>query len=429
MTDNELVDVLKAALKDGLHIRDDLYLFNTQVAWDLTNQAHVQEPQRMAVFAALEAHPQIQPILGMYLNRGLNGQPLTRENLGDWLLTRAMKNGPEAAVAQLRPFVDSSHCDLEEYLAFSGLGVSAPTTLPGWGELIPMSEVPESALSISLTDPEWSYFGRDVKGHVHRRTVQTLYQFGTNTLHANPHVAMAALRLRHKRTPAFLSTPSDFPTSLEPLLEILLVLAAATSTAIFPVAHWVAPTPTTPLWKYFSWRQWSHLNALREFKTYEGNENRIISAITNWAKIPDSMKHKLRIPLDRLNRALAASSAIDCAIDLGLALEALLLSDLEPNDQISLAFRLRGAWLLGKNPTERQSYLQKFNAIYTCRSKAVHRGTLPPKNFSFGDVKVSPGEFMVNTARQLAASAVLKVIDRGSFPDWNSLLVGVEDGG
>lgn len=310
--------------------------------------------------------------------------------------------------------------------SFSGLEVSKPTKLPGGYELIPMSEVPESVLSISLTDPEWSYFGRNEKGQVHRKKVQRLFESGKNIFHHDPHVAMAALRLRYKNTPAVLPTPGDLPNSLDTLLELLLVLAAATCTAIFPVAHWVAPTPTTPLWKYFGWRRWSHINALREFKTYEDNENRIISAITNWAKMPDSMKHNLRIPLDRLNRALAASSAIDCAIDLGLALEALLLSDLDANDQISLAFRLRGAWLLGENPIERRSYVQQFNAIYTCRSKAVHRGTLP-KKLSLGDAKVSPGEFMVKNAQQLAASAVLKVIHRRSFPDWNSLLVGVED--
>jgi hypothetical protein len=385
MNDSELIDVLRVALKDGLHVRDDLYVFNTQIAWEMTNEAHVHEPQRLAVFAALEAHPQIQPVLGMYLNRGLNVQPLTRENLGGWLLTRAMQMGPEAAVAELRSFVDSSHCDLEEYIAFSGLEVSTPTNLPGWGELIPMSEVPESVLSISLTDPDWLYFGRDAKGQVHRKTVQTLAKFGKNTMHINPHLAMAALRLRYKRTPAFLPTPSDLPTSLESLLELLLVIAGAACTPIFPVAHWVAPTQKMPLWNQLSWRQWYHLHALREFKTYDGNESRIINAIASWAKMPDSMKHRLRIPLERLNQALAAPSPIDCAIDLGLALEALLLSDLNANDQISLAFRLRGAWLLGENPIERRSYTQQFNAIYTCRSTAVHRGTLPPKKLSLGD--------------------------------------------
>jgi hypothetical protein len=427
MTDNELADVLKVALKDGLHVRDDLYLFDTKLAWDLTNEAHVHEPQQLAVFAALEAHPQIHPILGMHLNCGLNGQRITRENLGSWLLTRAMRIGPEAAVAELRSFIDSPHCDLEEYLAFSGLEVSKPTSLPGGCELIPMSEVPESVLSISLTDPDWYYFGRNAKGHVHRRSVQRLFEFGKSTLHLDPHVAMAALRLRYKSAPAVLPTPGDLPNSLNTLLEFLQVFATAACTAIFPVAHWVAPTPTTPLWKCFSWRRWSHLNALREFKTYEGNENRIISALTSWAKMPDPMKNKLRIPLERLNQALAAHSPIDCAIDLGLALEALLLSDLEASDQISLAFRLRGAWLLGGNPIERQSYLQQFKAIYTCRSAVVHHGMLPPKKLSLGDAKVSPDEFITKNARLLAASAVLKVIDRGSFPDWGSLLVGVED--
>ena len=116
---------------------------------------------------------------------------------------------------------------------------------------------------------------------------------------------------------------------------------------MFPVAHWISPTPDIPLGGNLSWRIWSHQRALRPFASAADHAEAIGMAISDWGKLPDARRKKLRVPLERLNRALGATSPIDCAIDLGIALEALLLGELAPNEQISLAFRLRGAWLLG----------------------------------------------------------------------------------
>src|SRR6267143_1431113 len=193
---------------------------------------------------------------------------------------------------------------------------------------------------------------------------------------------------------------------------------------MFPVAHWISPTPTTPLWGNFSWSFWSHLNALRPFATTAGNEANVITAVKAWEALPTQLKPRLKVPLERLNRGLAAPAAVDCAIDIGVSLEALLLGDLAPNDQISLAFRLRGAWLLGTNPVERKDLARHFSAMYSCRSAAVHGGKLPTDGFSVNGIKVSADEFMMKHGRSLAAMAILKVIGRADMPDWSALVLG-----
>jgi hypothetical protein len=48
----ELATVLATALEQGRYERDDLYLFDTQLAWEMTNQAHVRDPQRTMVWQA-----------------------------------------------------------------------------------------------------------------------------------------------------------------------------------------------------------------------------------------------------------------------------------------------------------------------------------------------------------------------------------------
>jgi hypothetical protein len=193
---------------------------------------------------------------------------------------------------------------------------------------------------------------------------------------------------------------------------------------MFPVAHWISAAPGVPLWSSFGWASWSHLNAIRPFATAAGNEASIIAAIKAWEAFPARLKPRVKISLERLNRGLAASLSVDCAIDIGVSLEALLLGDLQPNDQISLAFRLRGAWLLGADPLDRKELARHFNAIYSCRSAAVHGGTLPSDSYSVDSVKVPADEFMMNHARRLAARAVLRIIELGDIPDWSGLLLG-----
>lgn len=424
MNDDELANVLDRALTEGRYERDDLYLFDTKLAWMMTNEAHVRDPQRAMVWSALQAHPDIAPLLGKYLNSTVNSPQLTAPALGDWLLTRAFRIGATGAVAELRSFVNSPHCDVEEYLAFSGLQVDSAIALSEGLDLLSISSLPESVLSISLTDPDWSYFARDARGHVRRRTVTRVAGFGEPKWHVNPHVATAALRIRRKGIPKVVDERKGLTSSADAMHDILMVLATATCTAMFPVAHWMSPTPATPLWDQLGWSFWSHLNALRPFVRTTGEEASIVAAVKAWEAFPAELKPALKVPLDRLNRGLAAPSAVDCAIDIGVSLEALLLQDLQPNDQISLAFRLRGAWLLGTSPSERTALAQDFNAIYSCRSTAVHSGRLPTDKFTVPSGKVSSDEFMTTHARSVAARAVLKVIERAGFPDWRALLVG-----
>jgi hypothetical protein len=123
-----------------------------------------------------------------------------------------------------------------------------------------------------------------------------------------------------------------------------------------------------PLWSYFGWTYWDHLHSIRPFAKAQGNEGRIAETAASWDALPENVKQKLTIPLDRLNRALGAPLPVDCAIELGVALEALLLPDLGPNEQLSLAFRLRGAWLMGATPAERVAFARQFNDIYGRRS-------------------------------------------------------------
>ena len=82
----------------------------------------------------------------------------------------------------------------------------------------------------------------------------------------------------------------------------------------------------------------------------------------------------LRIPLDRLGRAGRELDFEDRAIDLGIALESLLLHDIGDHGELSFRLSLRGAWLIGANDKERLEVQRTLKKLYDLRSQAVHNG-------------------------------------------------------
>jgi hypothetical protein len=122
----------------------------------------------------------------------------------------------------------------------------------------------------------------------------------------------------------------------------------------------------------------------------------------------------LRIPLDRLGRAGRERDFADRAIDLGIALESLLLGD---NDHSELSFRLslRGAWLIGNDDTERLGLQKALKNLYDLRSRAVHSGTIE-RSAKTGNT--------IARATEICKALIRKAIELKCDIDWERLIVG-----
>src|SRR5439155_10770879 len=97
-------------------------------------------------------------------------------------------------------------------------------------------------------------------------------------------------------------------------------------------------------------------------------------------RLRENERARLRIPLDRLNRALRRGAQIDAAIELGIALESLLLNDLEDErGELTFRLRLRGARFLADTLIERKDVDRLLRDVYSTRSIAVHTGRLPER--------------------------------------------------
>ena len=174
MNDDELATILETSLKRGGFERDDLYLFDTPLAWIMTNEAHIGDDERKVVIEALATHVGVRELLDCAVNVGNRDICITPEALCGWLLTRTKQVGAITAVGALRQFLSQSFCPCDEILALSGLVVDKPIWLSSEIELVPFSELNESQVTIALSDPKWENFARRSTGQVRKRQVQKI---------------------------------------------------------------------------------------------------------------------------------------------------------------------------------------------------------------------------------------------------------------
>ncbi len=142
----------------------------------------------------------------------------------------------------------------------------------------------------------------------------------------------------------------------------------------------------------------------------------IARLIRRFEEFKGSAKEPLRISVDRFNQALRSPDVVDKAIDLGIALEVILLHNIGPTERGELRYRssIRGAMFAGGDKQDRLNTFKLLKDAYDLRSKAVHAGALTPKKN-----KPPPMEIL-ERAGSIYARIAREIIERGSFPDWDA---------
>ncbi|WP_298225753.1 HEPN domain-containing protein, partial [Acidocella sp.] len=168
---------------------------------------------------------------------------------------------------------------------------------------------------------------------------------------------------------------------------------------------------------------WNHETAFaRPIKLGDFNTGDAQTLIKDFLALSPKTRERLRVPLDRLNRAIRGSNVADRAIDLGIAFEAILFHGSEDNNG-ELAFRLglRGAWLSGNDAASRQENYRLLKGIYYLRSKAVHTGGLPAK-------KAKEQPLLMERGIRLCSNLLKSIVHGTHWPDnsteWDKLIFG-----
>ena len=171
----------------------------------------------------------------------------------------------------------------------------------------------------------------------------------------------------------------------------------------------------------FSWGSYPSGNAIKVEQPQVEEAKRLYNLLIN---LNSGTQEKLLIPINRWARSKANKDPVDKIIDLGIALEALYLSE-GTREQLTLQFRLRASWYLGRDKEHRKRLMDEFKAIYDLRSQAVHSGVIPEKiKIRKGEGRTATSEF-IPKAQDLCRQSILKILEDGGFPaDWNNLILG-----
>jgi len=141
---------------------------------------------------------------------------------------------------------------------------------------------------------------------------------------------------------------------------------------------------------------------------------------SDYFSIETKKRKILRIPLDRLSRVGLERDMADQAIDVGIALEALLLHDRGDRSELTFTLSYRGAWLLGANVDQRLEIQRSLRKLYALRSNAVHRGEV---------TVTEPNIHTIGHAVTICKDLVRRLIAlRCNAIDWDSVVVGGQPG-
>ena len=164
----------------------------------------------------------------------------------------------------------------------------------------------------------------------------------------------------------------------------------------------------------------------RRASTTVFSEAQVREAVNLFGKItalPQGVYKRLQIPIDRWVKSKTHQGYVDRMIDLGIALESFYLCGIR--DELSFRLRLRAALYLGDGIQQRTQLKKEVRQIYDIRSEAVHEGTVPEQVRVEGQT-VRMSEFL-ERSQELFKRSLLKVIENGRLPDWDSIELGGEE--
>ncbi|MCK4819611.1 hypothetical protein KA005_27850, partial [bacterium] len=329
------------------------------------------------------------------------------EALAKWLIYSTIKNGVDQTIQYLLDFINLDYAPGYHIIAISGLEIGDGTNITNDIKLIPFDSVPESLPKDMFSLP-----------------IKTMSPF----LFAQ-NFPKAALICKVKLTPKVLDQTGNIPKRVDSvkMYDAFDILSLTLKGSLSLVCAWYALEDWVPSYG-IGGLVWSGPNSDIVITTVEKITLIDIEAYKKifnlFSSLHASTRNKLRIPIRRLNQAQRRQNLADKAIDLGIALESLLLSDNKIPEQISLSFRLRGAWFLSQNATERKDIYNLLYDIYNCRSMAIHAGRIGSKSkFKSGNTASE----VLEKGIEFCSISIKSIIDKGKFPTWNDLILGVSE--
>jgi len=360
-----------------------------------------------ATLLRLQNDPRVNALNGILITNGNQMSSASPWVLAMWFIWYAMKKGEKAAQETLDQWFTSDTHEIQNTLWVVGLELEQGLQLPNGISITPIDDLPES-------DEKEDY--------------QTLSRERVNAHQRRLPACAITKKVSIQKFYDHLSGKNDaylaeYQKHSQQLFDVAALLNALHGVVCVPYCHTSYVLEPQPLCHFGgrgssspiidvstdTWGKLTHDSLAALTQLVDSFENRT-----------EQEQEKLRVILSRLSQAKRRSQATDKVLDLGIALEMLLLDEAK-NDQISLIFRLRGSWLLGESPADRENKYDLLSSLYSARSAVAHSGTLPKKSKS--SIHAANFQEIFPQCEVLASDIAQKIILDG-WPNWKSLVLG-----
>ncbi len=309
-------------------------------------------------------------------------------DLAEWLIRKALDVGAVKVVADLQRYIEETQIPFTMVLGVAGLEVIDRCDLDAGISLVPWNHLQTSFQKHqTFTD---SFEGSRIP------TAALIRQIDIPKAHVS------------QRIPPL--SPPDFSE----LHDALLCIGIVGPFGPVWTASWLEP----PHWVPVRARVY-HPSEVEEHR-FQGRWDENHALVTSrlfqiFRRLPDNKKDALRLPMRRLNSAMRRLSNVDRAIDLGIALEALFLDDMnDDRGDLTFRLRLRMARYLGQDLEKRTALFKTAGKLYALRSAAVHTGHISNAQ--------EPSD-VLQWGCQVTAETIRRFIEEGS-PDWMAVQLG-----
>lgn len=315
------------------------------------------------------------------------------------------RQSAEAAVAWLQKVLATERAAGIAVATFWGLSPRAKIALLPDVQLMPFDSLPPSRQKEALAEPHYESWPR-------LATPPFAWQ-----------APKAALVLSVEIEP-YLRAPSDesedslYHTVL--FGDIRLCLATAGPTAVIPGPGWFQYTDSDlecAILGAGSNLPHQEVTPLVLDDSSEFNPDRAVALLHDFMNLEAGLKNRARIAMERLGQAIIRRSPADTALELAIALEALLV---ESPGEHNFKIGLRAALLTSTDLERRKRNRAIVEGMYKIRSSLMHSGQFSDTRKIRGYGRMSTKD-VVSEALEITASLIQTIIGRGSIPDWGSI--------
>lgn len=316
-----------------------------------------------------------------------------------WLIARAFSSTPEIAIQEFDNFLEQKPRRFWSCVGLAGIEVIGKIDMGNGVFLCDLASAPASSQleSWSGKPPEE---GAMSSAHYYM-TVEAVLVVKKE----------APVRLHHG-PPAF----PDFPllSSGPKMGKIAQCLPLFGPNAATAFANWEQMDETWSIPGYDAKpRGVTSMNELRTTRSLPFvDEPRREEIISSYLALSESRQTALSIGLSRFALAMRRQRIEDRAIELRVALEALLTPDRKHDTPVTHLIRQRGGLALGTTVEERKAFGSALAKAYGCGSTAIHTGLL----------KLEKDKTYVEAGMQHCAELLKRFILVGPPKDWDELI-------